>query len=166
METCERRPARSCNPSFPRCRGGSSRSPGSGRRCFSRSRDPTFRSSSAGTCSGRQRRSGRRQGKLQGRKFLSPCARHSGRAVWRCRTAEPPHEGRNCFGGLDFVRILCFNSHGMNHSLWYGCLLSRRLALLPPPLHGTVRAVFPHTALQTVFGFHCQMSFVIFGGVT
>ena len=31
-------------------------------------------------------------------------------------------------------------------------LLSRRSALLPPPLLGTVLAVFPHTALQTVFG--------------
>ena len=36
--------------------------------------------------------------------------------------AESPHERRNCLGGLDFVRILCYNSHGMNLSLWHGCL--------------------------------------------
>ena len=30
--------------------------------------------------------------------------------------AESPHERRNCLGGLDFVPILCYNSHGMNLS--------------------------------------------------
>ena len=34
--------------------------------------------------------------------------------------AESPHEGRNCLGGLDFVRILCYNSHGMNPFFWHG----------------------------------------------
>jgi len=36
--------------------------------------------------------------------------------------AESPHERRNCLGGLDFVRILCYNSHGMNPFFWHGCL--------------------------------------------
>ena len=36
--------------------------------------------------------------------------------------AESPHERRNCLGGLDFVRILCYNSRGMNPFFWRGCL--------------------------------------------
>ena len=60
----------------------------------------------------------------------------------------------------------------VNHMNWYTGntilyrLLSRRPAFLPSPLLGTVLAIFPHTALQTVFGIHCQMSFVNLGDAT
>ena len=30
--------------------------------------------------------------------------------------AESPHVRRNCLGGLNFVRILCYNGHGTNLS--------------------------------------------------